>query len=136
MKLVPSSHSALRERSREVKFDEYSKLKKQKTKLLKFMHDVNGVGLAANQIGDCRRYFVWEKGIVINPEIVAYSPETTTQQEGCLSFPGASVWVTRAKTIFVEHKDENDCVVQCTYRGPEARIFQHEVDHLNGICIV
>jgi peptide deformylase len=92
-----------------------------------------GVGLAANQVGDTRRWFVSQFfKIVVNPEIVEASEITETQEEGCLSNPGYKSNVIRPATIRVRWTSEKGVTINRQLRGLEARVFQHEVDHLNG----
>ena len=101
-----------------------------------------GIGLAANQVGvDLRLAVVSvEKGTknfaIINPVILSQSKEKETMIEGCLSCPGVSLPVKRSKKIVVQCLDLNGTEVTYELTDLEARIFQHEIDHLNGHCIV
>jgi peptide deformylase len=101
-----------------------------------------GIGLAANQVGvDLRLAVVSvEKGTknfaIINPVILSQSKEKETMTEGCLSCPGVSLPVKRSKKIVVQCLDLNGTEVTYELTDLEARIFQHEIDHLNGHCIV
>lgn len=136
MKLVASDHPALRTVSRPVEDTEVPALRKQWPQLLVFMTRNQGVGLAANQLGDTRRYFVWQDGLVINPVIEKASEEKSCKAEGCLSFPGLIKAVTRPDSIIVSYTDERGVAYKCrVLRGKAAQIFQHELDHLNGKVI-
>jgi peptide deformylase len=113
---------------------------------MRFLMNKNeGVGLAAPQIGVNYRLFIyeWDKEfkVCINPEILSYSEQTDTFNEGCLSisrrfFPlHRSIQViTRYTEIDPETKEWNTIIK--TLEGYEARIFQHETDHINGITIM
>lgn len=109
------------------------------------MYNADGIGLAANQVGlnislflmdDGARDFEESKGnpiVVINPEIIAFSEEKSLYQEGCLSIPKVYEDVERPITIDVKFYDENMKEHITTLDKMQARIFQHEFDHLNGV---
>lgn len=96
-----------------------------------------GIGLAANQIGVLKRIFVYkiedlnEEGVVINPEIVEAEGEWL-YQEGCLSVPGFQFPITRPKKVFLKGVDINGNPIEREADELLARLYQHEVDHLNG----
>lgn len=97
----------------------------------------NGLGLAANQLGLPYRVFVIKSNPVIavfNPIIVDTSSERVYLEEGCLSYPGLAVKVKRPKKIKVRYTQPNGEVVTKVFEGLTARIFQHEIDHLDGIA--
>jgi peptide deformylase len=104
------------------------------------MRDAPGVGLAATQVGVLERIFVWEvdeeHGVLINPEIVHRDPETETDNEGCLSLPGLLYPVERARDVVIEGIDENGEPVRIEATDLQARVFQHELDHLNGTLFI
>jgi peptide deformylase len=108
--------------------------------MLDTMRDAPGVGLAATQVGVLERIFVWEvdeeHGALINPEIVGRSPETETDDEGCLSLPGLLYPVERARDVVIEAIDENGEPVRIEATELQARVFQHELDHLNGTLFI
>lgn len=133
--LIASTDPRLRQRSRDVRTDEIFDLRKSYYWLDKLMRSSGGIGLAANQIGDCRRYFVWDRGLVINPIIRAHSAGVQSMQESCLSFPGIFKQIERPYQINVSFHDERGILQEKSYDGRYARVFQHELDHLNGICI-
>jgi len=97
----------------------------------------NGIGLSANQCGVFERMFVMQHDgkvlVCINPKIVDESDDVQKQKEGCLSFPGMFVTVNRSKWITVEWTDEEGNVYDGRMEGIPAIIFQHELDHLNGV---
>jgi len=104
--------------------------------LVKNMYDWNGLGLAANQVGVPYRVFAMrgspENFVCFNPRIVQPSAENIILEEGCLSFPGLLVKVKRPKHIRVRFQTPNGDTRTETFIGMTARIFQHELDHLDG----
>lgn len=98
-------------------------------------HQLNGVGLAANQVGLNLRVIA-VKGIdscLFNPHIVSSSDELEMMEEGCLSFPGLAVKIKRPKSIRVRYQEASGEVKTNTFVGLTSRIIQHEIDHLDGI---
>jgi peptide deformylase len=71
-----------------------------------------------------------------NPRILSFSEETEMDREGCLSFPGLWVNIRRAKTIVAEYYDVDGNKQEQTFSGIIARCYQHELDHLDGVCFV
>jgi peptide deformylase len=100
----------------------------------------NGMGLSANQCGVFERMFVMQHEgkvlVCINPKIVDESDDVQKQKEGCLSFPGMFVTVKRSKWIMTQWTDENGTIYEGSMEGIPAIIFQHELDHLNGVKMV
>lgn len=110
----------------------------------------NGVGIAAPQVLQSYRLFIvasrpnpryphapfMEPTAAINPKIIAHSPETVKGWEGCLSIPGIRGFVPRYRAITVEYHDRYGKLQQQEYTDFVARIFQHELDHLNGILFI
>jgi len=94
-------------------------------------------GLAAPQCGISHRVFVMgaEEDYItaFNPEILSCSEETIHMDEGCLSFPFLVLAISRPKEINVRYQNEKGEYITKTFAGISARIFQHELDHLNGI---
>jgi peptide deformylase len=116
-------------------------------RMIRLMHDANGAGLAAPQIGLLRRLFVYqadgesEPRALVNPEIVARSEETAVEGEGCLSLytlidEDVTVPVERALRVTVRAHDPEGQPVEFEAEGHEARVIQHESDHLDGKLIV
>ncbi|HEX3015025.1 MAG TPA: peptide deformylase [Desulfobacteria bacterium] len=103
------------------------------------LHDADGVGLAAPQIGISKRVVVIDVGDglieLINPEIINREGEDT-DTEGCLSIPGVYGEVTRSAKVAVTFLDRNGKQVKLEGKGLLARAFQHEIDHLEGILFV
>jgi peptide deformylase len=131
---------ALRLEAREiVDFDgDLARLVERMTEL---MHDAQGVGLAATQVGVLRRLFVFvpdEDGprAVVNPRIVDRGSETETEVEGCLSLQGVRVPVERVTRVTLAGRDTDGSEVRWELEGLSARVVQHELDHLDGVLIV
>ena len=99
-----------------------------------------GLGLAAPQIGQSMRLCIvrmhGKLTPLINPDILWRSSETTEEEEGCLSLPETFVYVTRAKGIVVRYTDAAGQEREQKLEDMDARVVQHEVDHLNGVLIV
>ncbi len=114
------------------------------------MRRVGGVGLAAPQIGKSLQLAVIEikktpirpevvplaSTVVINPEILTVSKEKLNDWEGCLSFPNVRGLVPRYKSITVKYYDQSGKRHAVKLNGFQARVFQHEIDHLNGTVYV
>lgn len=102
--------------------------------LYKFMLENSGIGLAANQVGLPYRVFVMYPSFVCyNPSVILYSQETTILKEYCLSYPGVQAKVKRPTDVFVTYQDSAGQVYSRSFDGLHARVFQHEMDHLNGV---
>ncbi len=103
------------------------------------MHAAPGVGLAANQVGVQRRLFVYDIGegpkVVLNPRIVESSGEWTFE-EGCLSVPGLSWPIVRPNQVHLVGIDLDGNELSIEASEYEGRVFQHEVDHLDGTLLV
>ena len=129
----------LRMKAREVDAfdDDLSRLAERMTAL---MHDANGVGLAATQVGVLRRIFVFvddgEDRVLVNPVITKSSRDTETDDEGCLSLRDVLVPVDRPKTVTIEGFDLAGGPVAYELELPSARVVQHEIDHLDGVLII
>jgi peptide deformylase len=131
----------LKSRATEVdRFD--AGLRKQVAHMVGLMDDALGVGLAAPQLGISQRLLVYRVGpdapviALVNPEVEWSSDEQETAEEGCLSIPGINVDVDRALHVRVCARDEegDERVVEAS--GLEARVIQHEIDHLDGVLIL
>jgi peptide deformylase len=107
--------------------------------MIETMNEAPGVGLAANQIGVQKRMFVYDKGdgphVVINPVIVETSGEWT-YEEGCLSVPGLSWEIVRPNNVHLTGFDLDGNELDIHTDEYEGRIFQHEVDHLDGFLLI
>lgn len=110
---------------------------KQMVKLTKTFNDPEGVGLASNQIGGDSRFFIAKNlktfNAFFNPEILTTGKATKVYLEGCLSIPNYYGEVKRYLTIKVSYQDETGKIIKKSLKGIAAWIFQHEMDHLNGI---
>lgn len=108
---------------------------------MRFLMDVGpvrAVGLAAPQVGVSLRFFISNKsGVVVNPTIIQRSEQRTSAREGCMSWNRGSsqTFVARFDTIAAHWVTPDGTPVYRFMRGLEARIFQHECDHLDGVCI-
>jgi len=142
--------AVLRKRAKEV-----TRIRKRTLNLINNMKETmyaeRGIGLAANQVGVLQRIIIaditpfdeWEKNdktnhnliILINPEILSQEGENV-DKEGCLSFPGIIAEVKRANQIRVKGWNVNGEIIEIEAAGQPARIFQHEIDHLNGILFI
>jgi peptide deformylase len=106
------------------------------------MHDSLGVGLAATQVGTLNRvlvYRVQQEGNVaalVNPEIEWKGKETETMEEGCLSLPAVLVDVERPIHVRIRAQDGRGDPIVVEASGLEARVIQHEIDHLDGVLIL
>lgn len=145
MKLVAADHPALRQRADEVSAVT-SEIRKTAKQMLDNMYAGNGtdtgMGLAANQVGILQRIIVLDGSrsrnqpiVMINPEILKAKGEQVWE-EGCLSFPGKKVKIKRAKQIIVKYFDLDEDENHVSFNGLMAQCIQHEIDHLNGVCIV
>ncbi len=111
-------------------------------RMSRIMREGMGVGLAATQLGILRRALVFKAGAdapataLVNPEIEWTSDDLVTAEEGCLSLPGIVVDVERPLHARVIGRDASGDPVEVEASGLEARILQHEIDHLDGILIV
>jgi len=108
--------------------------------MLATMRENDGVGLAANQVGRLKRVLVAsvedEDYVVVNPVLSEVSETMEPGQEGCLSIPGVNVEVDRATAVTVTGQDASGEPVRLEARDMLARVFQHEVDHLDGVLIL
>ncbi len=108
--------------------------------MLATMREQEGVGLAANQVGRLKRILVAaleeNEYVLINPVIEEASETTESRPEGCLSIPGIQVEVERPTGITISGRDATGAPIRMEAEGLLARIFQHEVDHLDGVLIL
>lgn len=137
-------HPILREKTKKVEeFDE--NLQRIIQDMFDSMYNADGIGLAANQVGLDISIFVIDEGakdeenpsgnpiVVINPEIISFSDKIVSFQEGCLSIPKVFESVDRPAEIEVLFYDEKGREHRVVFDKFPARIFQHELDHLNGV---
>lgn len=142
-RIVKYPHPSLRAENADVILpDEQESITELSKEMLKIMYAAQGVGLAAPQIGVNKRLLVYnptgdskkwmDETILVNPRIVEYSDAKDEEIEGCLSFPDMQGEVIRSKWIKVEAMTPKGRKIKKKYKGWEARIFQHEYDHLDG----
>jgi peptide deformylase len=110
-------------------------------RMIELMHDAQGIGLAATQVGVLRRLFVFDPDgegarAIVNPTVVERGKETVTDEEGCLSLQGVRVPVERVTSLTLEGKDENGEGVRFELDEQGSRVAQHELDHLDGVLII
>jgi len=128
----------LRLRANEVEMfdDELARLAERMTQL---MHDAQGIGLAATQVGVLRRVFVFTDGdddrVLVNPRIVEQGGMVETDAEGCLSLGPIRVPVERSLEVTIEGQDLTGAPVRYELECTSARVVQHELDHLDGVLI-
>lgn len=149
LQVVKIGNPVLREKTKEISLEMLKDrgFKKIIKAMVSTMHRMQGVGLAANQVGlgiqlivlECKsnpRYpqagsFPLE--IWMNPRITAYSRDTEEGWEGCLSIPGYRGMVPRSKQVTFAAVNAEGQTIQKTVSGFHARVIQHEVDHINGL---
>jgi peptide deformylase len=117
-------------------------LKRQVGRMAGIMNDALGVGLAAPQLGISQRLLVYRVGpdapvtVLANPELEWVSGDVELGEEGCLSIPGVTVDVDRPIFVRVRALDEEGEERMVEASGLEARVIQHEMDHLDGVLIL
>ena len=124
-------------------FDFDSMSKEEIRKLIRdmkgIMNEADGIGLAANQIGIQKRFFIADLDgkfyAIFNPEIVKESKTTESLEQGCLSVPEKRIEVERPSEIVLKGYNRNGKRIKIKTWGMLAHVFQHEVDHLNGKLI-
>jgi len=131
----------LRSRARPVEvFDDA--LADEVQRMGRLMDDALGIGLAATQLGVMHRVLVYRVdpdaplGVLVNPEFEHKGDENETMEEGCLSLPGVGVEVERATEVRVRAMDASGAPITVEASGLEARVIQHEIDHLDGVLIL
>jgi peptide deformylase len=137
-------HDSLTEASTDWDFSSDLNAPELEKEMIDFMLANNGIGLAANQIGITKNVFVigsknipgYEPMAVFNPKIIEISKDTELFKEGCLSYPGLWLTIKRPKAIIAEYQNSLGEKITAEMDGLIARCFQHEFDHLNGICFV
>ncbi len=119
-----------------------SELRAEVDRMIAIMRDGMGVGLAATQLGVLRRILVFQAGsdseptALINPAVEWFSDEVVVAQEGCLSLPQVAMDVERSLHVLVEGLDAEGESLRVEASGLEARVLQHEIDHLDGVLIL
>jgi len=144
-KLLYVPNPLLRQKAEKINIVGHEELKIAK-KMKEIMLKAPGVGLAANQIGILKQivtiFYVdkeTKKEIeynLFNPQIISYSEETIIMEEGCLSIPDQFAEIERPKIIKLQYLDDHNKLIEREVDGVEARILQHEIDHLSGKLFV
>jgi peptide deformylase len=131
----------LRSRALEIeRFDDA--LVEEVQRMGRLMHDAYGIGLAATQLGVMHRVLVYKTELdgtvaaLVNPVLEWASKDKETSEEGCLSLPGVGVEVERPVHVRVSALDERGQPILVEASGLEARVIQHEMDHLDGVLIL
>ena len=139
MKIIYYGNPVLREVSKEVT-EITDEIRQILDEMVETMREESGVGLAANQVGLTQRFFVGEVDgnvkKIINPKIIEFGKEEIELEEGCLSIPGIYKRVKRPEKIKVKYLNEKGGTVEEELDGIWARVFQHELDHLNGVLFI
>lgn len=144
LKILEVPNPLLKQRSKPVE-EITPEIQKTLDDMLETMYQANGVGLAAPQVGILKRMLVIDAAgkdeepnpvFVINPEITKKSEELQECEEGCLSVPDQYAKVVRPAAITVEYLNKNGEKVVADLDGFMAVVFQHEIDHLDGILYV
>lgn len=146
LNLVTYPNTVLHEKCEDVTvFDD--ELKKLVNDMAELMYASNGIGLAANQVGVSKNIILVDvpskdwlavEGLIvmINPKIRGFGKDKVVEEEGCLSLPGVFVHVQRTCNINVEYYDVDGKMHLNGFSGLQARVIQHECDHLNGLTMV
>ena len=148
LRILKYPHASLRAKNELVTLDEIQNgsIGKLAREMFLIMYAAQGVGLAAPQVGINKRLMVYNESgdrskwlnevVLINPVITEFSDTTDIEIEGCLSFPQMNGSVERSKWIKVEAMNLKGKTIKKKFKGWEARIFQHEYDHLDGIVYI
>jgi peptide deformylase len=148
LRIVKYPHPALRRENVEITDEELKdgSIAKLAKEMFLVLYAAQGVGLAAPQVGVNKRLMVYNESgdrqrwldevVMVNPEIVEFSDATVVDTEGCLSFPDMNGQVKRSKWIKVEATTLKGKKMKKKFTDWEARIFQHEYDHLDGTVYI
>jgi peptide deformylase len=109
-------------------------------RMIEVMHDADGIGLAATQIGILRRFVVCTLDgvdrVLVNPVLETVGGDTEVDDEGCLSLGTVRVPIERATRVKLVARDETGAPVSLELDGMDARVVQHELDHLDGVLLI
>lgn len=143
MVVIAHPSPALKQAACEVDPASDGSLRELVVQMAKTMYAAPGIGLAANQVGVLKRVIVYdldEEGrspvALCNPVIVDRSEECEVDDEGCLSLPGITVPVERSCRVVCEAQGIDGTPVRIEAEGLLARLFQHELDHLDGVLMI
>ncbi len=137
--IIKYPNSVLRKKCEEIK-EVTPEIKELILNMVETAEKNQGIGLAASQVGELKRIIAVQteqgKVVFINPKILRKTRETEIMEEGCLSFPGLFLKIKRAKGVEIEAVDLEGKKIQIKATGLTARVFQHEIDHLDGILFI
>lgn len=145
LRLVSEHHPIMKEVMPEYDWSQpYEERKAFSEAMIKAMQSTGGIGLSACQVGHKVRMFVMDridmpKGfrketlVCYNPKIIEASETKVPLREGCLSFPGLALQIKRSEMVKVQFYDEEENEIVLDLAGMDAKVFQHELDHMNGI---
>jgi len=145
MEFKLGAHDSLTQVSTDWNFTSDGDARQLEQDMIDFMIASKGIGLAANQIGITKRVFVMGSNnienfpapfAVFNPRILEASNEMVLDQEGCLSYPNLYLTIKRPSWIIAEYQDSEGNLKEIKVDGYLGKCFQHELDHLDGICFV
>jgi peptide deformylase len=139
LKIIKYPDPILKKTSQEIDHSDKS-LRSLVPQMIETMKKNQGIGLAAPQIGISKNIVIVTEGkeshAFLNPRIVKQSKEKERDEEGCLSLPGLFVKILRSKQVEVAAETLDGQAVRIKARGLGARIFQHEIDHIEGKLII
>jgi len=140
LKILTYPNPLLKKKAQVVKNSQSPEIKKLILDMLETMEKNNGLGLAANQVGQPERICVikveGKTHIFINPRLKSKSWSKVVCEEGCLSFPGKFIPIKRSKNIKVEALNRDGKKFVLKAEGFLSRVIQHEVDHLDGVLFI
>ncbi|MFC1638284.1 peptide deformylase [Patescibacteria group bacterium] len=140
MKILKYPNEILKKEAKKVKDPQSEETQNLIKEMVQTMRSNNGLGLAAPQVGVSLKLCVIEEGgilyTLINPKITKTSKETSSAEEGCLSFPGKFIQIERSEKVTVLYLNEKGERCKIKTSGLLARALQHEIDHLNGILFI
>ena len=141
LRIVNYPHPALREKTRDVEVTD--EVRAVAGRMLALMAEAEGVGLAAPQVGLDWRMFVCrlpeagaEPAVYVNPRLELHKGDVEVHEEGCLSLPGLTADIRRPVAATITALDLEGNEFRREASGFEARIWQHETDHLDGVLII
>ncbi len=142
LKILHYPAAVLRQRAEPVKQVDQS-IRDLAERMIELTREADGLGLAAPQVGASLRLFVAQSPqeeepmrVYINPELSASTSELESREEGCLSLPGIHVQVRRPAGATITALDLDGKPFTLSHTGLLARVWQHELDHLNGVLII
>ncbi len=143
MEICIYGNPVLRKKANKIPLDKLHEYKDIADQMFEVMKEDQGIGLAAQQVGLTDQIMVIDmqegedsKMVILNPEITHYSQQTDVMEEGCLSFPGIRANITRSFSIEVTFYDLDGKFHRIKCSDLLARVFQHEIDHINGVLFI